>query len=135
MSIHLLISKIPYFRQACVITFSPHQVIGENIRTGERCCFPRSSKHPRTLAGDFFSLEEELKKAISELVPRKWIKSKILICLDGLNEGGYTNIEKRAFREAGMGTGAMEVYLSDQIISHSQAFELLVNGGTDLDNA
>lgn len=132
MSILTIISKIPNLRQDCLIIFTSAQVTGENLRTGKKSCLSRLTKHPRTLAGDYFSLETEINKTLNEIVPRKWIKSKILICLD---EGGYTNIELRAFREAGYSAGAMEVYLADRVIHRIQAVDLLINGKSEVDNA
>lgn len=138
MIIRALLSSIPQLKRACVITFTPKQVSGENLISADKCIFPRLTTHPRTLAGDFLLMEREVGKVFEELKLGKWLKPRVLVCLDGLNDGGYTGIEKRAFKEACYGAGALAVYLAEQPIAHSVAVRLLIDGrlegnGVELD--
>ena len=82
---------------------------------------PRQSKHPRSLVGNFNELEEDLKKAFLEVFPNSWVRSQVLVCMKGQDEGGYTQIEKRALREATYGAGAREVFISELPVTKEQA--------------
>lgn len=84
--------------------------------------------HPRTLMGDFFAIEGCLKEALAELLPRKSFSLApigIAQFLD-MTEGGMTNVEIRAFREAILGAGTRQVYFpnSTEIMSKSQLLDL-----------
>ena len=109
-----LLYKIPAFRRGASIVYTENEVTAENVFTGKKYRLERKVKHPRTLASDFFQIESEIKEIISNLIPGRFIKPKILICLIGQSEGGYTNIERRAFKEAGYSAGAFEVYLAEK---------------------
>mgnify|MGYP000356639003 CR=1 FL=1 len=69
--------------------------------------------HPRTLMGDFAEVEQCLRKMLEQLGLRRWYMAKpiALVHLVPQVEGGYTNVELRAFREAMAAAGAGEVYL------------------------
>ncbi|TLU67183.1 hypothetical protein FE810_02545 [Thalassotalea litorea] len=128
MDIIRLISKLPILKQAYQIKLSPYELTGENLITRKVLTIKRSSTHPRSLAGDFFDLEKDIKQVMQGLAFRSWVKPSVLICLEGLDEGGYTNIEKTGIKEATMGAGAMDVYLAEQPIDYSTAYEVLVKG-------
>ncbi|WNC72027.1 hypothetical protein RGQ13_18190 [Thalassotalea psychrophila] len=130
MDIIRTISKLPMFKQAFQIKVSPHELTGENLITRKVLSIRRSSSHPRSLTGDFFELERDIKKVMQQLTVRRWVKANVLICLEGLDEGGYTNVEKRAFKEAVMGAGAMDVYLAEKAIDFTTAYDVLVKGKT-----
>ncbi|QDP00965.1 rod shape-determining protein [Thalassotalea sp. PS06] len=128
MDIIRIISKIPMLKEAYQIKVSPTEIVGENLVNRKVSCVVRASTHPRTLTGDFFHLEQDMKQVMGELATRSWVKPDVLICLQGLSEGGYTNIEKKAFREAAFGAGAMDVYLAEQPIDFTLAYDVLVRG-------
>ena len=80
--------------------------------------------HPRTLMGDFVEIEECFKSIASELAPRRYLlqdPTAIVHLLVDV-EGGHTNIEIRAFREAALGAGARETFVpkSTSKLSESQ---------------
>ena len=72
-------------------------------------------KHQRSLMGDFFSVEKCFKETFSKLSPKKFLSTPPILYLHlfGKNEGGYTNVEIRAFTEAAIGAGARTVKLID----------------------
>jgi len=71
--------------------------------------------HPRTPIGNFDNLETIFSRAIKELVPKNFFLASPCIYLHLLDEvdGGYTQIEIRAFKEAALGAGAREVHMPD----------------------
>ena len=91
-----------------------------NGRSVRRECAGLS--HPRTLMGDFFSVQEAFASALKTLVPRfNPFKPKGLVHLVPSYEGGYTNVETRAFKEAGEMAGINFAYLSTQDRPHTEA--------------
>jgi hypothetical protein len=126
MSIRKLISKISALKQNVLITITASEVKAENLETGLTHSMLRKSSHPRTLAGDFYKMEMEFKEVLSKVLIRKWIQPQLVVSLSGCSEGGYTNIENRAFLEAAYGaSNAINVIISDKVISTKQAIELL----------
>ncbi|KOO01870.1 hypothetical protein [Vibrio nereis] len=90
------------------------KVTGRNLETGE-CAVElcEGLSHPRTLMGDFFLIESSFQNIIDKLAPKKpLLRTPILfIHLIPTAEGGYTNVELRAFKEVGLGIGSIKVYL------------------------
>lgn len=88
------------------------RVHGETRSVQRRCS---GLDHPRTLAGDFTQLHEALAGIFKELrTPFMWlVKPDALVHLIPRVEGGYTNIELRAFKEAASAAGARWVFLCD----------------------
>jgi len=43
-------------------------------------------------------MEKELRSLMRSMFPKYWLYTELVICLEGLNEGGYTTIEIRAAR-------------------------------------
>jgi hypothetical protein len=82
-------------------------------RTIERCLKP--AWHPRTPIGNFEKLEKIFAKAISELGGKSFFRPSPAVYLHLLDEveGGYTQIEIRAFKEAALGGGARAIYMPD----------------------
>ncbi|MBO0154602.1 MULTISPECIES: hypothetical protein [Vibrio] len=80
--------------------------------------------HSRTLMGDFFEIERCLKDISAELLPKTLFSLSPIAIVQLLeaSEGGYTNVEIRAFREAILGTGARRVYFpeSKSVLSSSE---------------
>ena len=63
--------------------------------------------HPRTLMGDFHVVEACFKVALNELcLDRRFVKPRVLVHLIPDTQGGYTNVELRAFKEASLMAGA-----------------------------
>lgn len=83
---------------------------GESIR---RECAGLS--HPRTPAGDFHAIRKQLQVIVRELSTpmMKVIKPHALVHLVQGIDGGYTNIELRAFKEAIESAGAGTGWLCD----------------------
>ncbi|MCL1038212.1 hypothetical protein L2750_13760 [Shewanella submarina] len=84
-----------------------------NIETGMsavRAC-PALS-HPRSLMGDFVKVEACIKEVTKEVTARLLFQlAPVGIAhLMEMGEGGYTNVEIRAFREAFMGAGMRQVH-------------------------
>lgn len=70
-------------------------------------------RHPRTLLGDFTVGEQLLKAFVRRLQGTKPLALAPLIVMHPLGspEGGFTQVERRAFREMAFGAGASEVVL------------------------
>jgi len=69
--------------------------------------------HPRTLMGDFESVLKSFTAVFKELCPWGWLfKPRALIHLPTSCEGGYTNVEIRAIKEAALMAGAGSIFLS-----------------------
>jgi hypothetical protein len=86
------------------------ELVGEMQRTTVTC---PALAHPRTLMGDFTAVEAAMREALEKIGLRKWY-SRAPITLTHLLpkvDGGYTNVELRAFREAAIGAGAARSYL------------------------
>jgi actin-like ATPase involved in cell morphogenesis len=61
--------------------------------------------------GEFQEVTACLKNVLQQLGSRPWLKARVLIHLVPAVEGGYTNVELRAFREAAEQAGAGPVWL------------------------
>jgi len=87
-------------------------VVGEG-RTVRRACSALS--HPRTLAGNFSEIVECLRAAFRELssIHIRLLKPHVLVHLVPRVEGGHTNVELRAFKEAAETAGAHMGWLLD----------------------
>jgi len=71
--------------------------------------------HPRTLAGNFAEIEKKLREIFAEIrtVQMRLRKPIALVHLIPKAEGGYTNIELRAFKDAAESAGASFGWLCD----------------------
>jgi hypothetical protein len=83
--------------------------VGHPETSVTRLCVALS--HPRTLMGEFQEIATCLKGVLHQLGSRPWFKARVLIHLVPKVEGGYTNVELRAFREAAELAGAGPVFL------------------------
>jgi hypothetical protein len=84
--------------------------------------------HPRTLMGDFHEVQRSFEAALKELLPPiRLLKPKGLVHLVPAYEGGYTNFQTRAFKEAGEMAGINFAFLSTQDRPHtdSEVLEVL----------
>ena len=101
-------------RQLIYIQVHRGHFIAKNLGTGKtvrREC--AALAHPRTVMGDFEAIAAAFKAALKELLPTiNLLKPKGLIHLIPQLEGGYTNVELRAFKEAGETAGINFAFLS-----------------------
>ena len=69
--------------------------------------------HPRTLVSDFTAAEQLLKYQLLRVLKSSiWRPSPCVVLHPmGRSEGGYTQVERRAFREMALGAGASQVFL------------------------
>lgn len=72
-----------------------------------------SSTHPRTPMGNFNRTEEAFRQIINKVAPKSFFKLSPVIYLHLYDEveGGYTDIEIRAFKEAALGAGGRGVFM------------------------
>lgn len=85
--------------------------------------------HPRTLAGDFSKIQSSFAKALKEILPRITLrKPYVLVHLLPTFEGGYTNVELRAFKEAAEALGAIVFLLGN---SHGPLTDYQIRAVTD----
>ncbi len=113
----------------------PGEMIASVVPSGPRCERKCSAlSHPRTLMGEFVEIEKTLTSLVHELSPKTWLSVAPVITLHllGTEEGGYTNVEVRAFKEAALGAGARAVLmpsgqtpLSENAILQKQYSELV----------
>lgn len=70
-------------------------------------------KHPRTLIADFTIAEQTLKYCIRKLMPKSIFATSPIIIFHPLelDEGGYTQVEMRAFEELCSQAGARKTYI------------------------
>ena len=85
--------------------------------------------HPRTLMGSFVEIESCFKQIVQEITPNTFLSQApiVIVHLREDVEGGYTEVELRAFKEAAYGAGGREVFmpccngaLSNQQIKNSE---------------
>jgi rod shape-determining protein MreB len=67
--------------------------------------------HPRSMVSDFTSAEQLLKLFLHRVHAKSWFvpNPRTVIHPLGNPEGGFTQVERRAFREMALGAGASEV--------------------------
>lgn len=103
-------SLYPMFRRKVIYVqvYSGYFIVrlmGEDRSIRKECA---ALAHPRTLAGDFNQIQAVLASAFREVwsLQMSVFKPHALIHLVPKVEGGYTNIELRAFKDAAEGAGA-----------------------------
>lgn len=87
---------------------------GQNIESGESVTIEcKALVHPRTLMGDFFGAEKCIGEVMNKLAPKKFLLQGPTVYIQLLDkiEGGVTNVEARAFREAAVGSGARAIFV------------------------
>lgn len=74
-----------------------------------------SSSHPRTPMGSFEKTEKAFTQLLKNVPPKSFFKPAPVVYLHLIDEveGGYTDVELRAFKEAVLGAGAREVYMPE----------------------
>ena len=86
------------------------------VKTNERATVLSSAlAHPRSLMGDYNEVEKSFKQLLAQLGFSRWYMRKpwALVHLIPHVEGGYTNVELRAFQEAMLGAGCESVFMLD----------------------
>jgi len=102
-----------------------------DLRSGEIHTATRISIHPRSIVGDFFEVENELKILLESVFPSKFKTTRLVVCLKGQDGGGYTTIEIRAARELAYGAGAKEVYMANRVINSQDANDVFNGKGQE----
>jgi hypothetical protein len=69
--------------------------------------------HPRTLMGEFIGVQSCMKEALAKLGVGAWYRRPpiTLVHLLPKVEGGYTDVELRAFKEAALSAGSSQAHL------------------------
>ncbi len=69
--------------------------------------------HPRTLVSDFTAAQELIKYQLRRVQTTAFWRPAPCVVLHpmGRDEGGYTQVERRAFREMALGAGASQMFL------------------------
>ncbi|CAM3070235.1 hypothetical protein [Vibrio neptunius] len=99
--------------------FKKGEVIATHLQTNKsvtkRC---EALAHPRTLMGNFYEIDHCVKVMSKEVFSKSiFDKAPIAIVqLFGPSDGGYTNVELRAFREVMFGSGIRDVYFPDSTL-------------------
>lgn len=115
------IVKLFGYKNQAVIKITQDEIIVVDINSDLVEIQTRISKHPRSIIGNFFEVEKELKAIVAVVFPSKLKFQEVIICLNGQNEGGYTQIEIRAIQELAYGTGFDLVYVSESDLSNEEA--------------
>lgn len=92
------------------------EMSAQNMETGERAVTQCAAlTHPRTLMGDFVEIESCIKAVTGHVVGNSFFKMPPIAVVQLIvsNEGGYTNVEIRAFKEAVTGAGFRRVLFPD----------------------
>jgi len=69
--------------------------------------------HPRSLVSDFTVAEQLIRHQLQSLQSKSFLSPSPCVVMHplGTPEGGFTQIERRAFREMALGAGASEVFV------------------------
>jgi hypothetical protein len=105
-----------------------------DLRSGESHTATRISIHPRSIVGDFFEVENELKVLLDSVFPSKFKTTRLVVCLKGQDSGGYTTIEIRAARELAYGAGAKEIHMANRVINSQEANDVFSGRGQEYIN-
>lgn len=98
-------------RTSLYLQIEPGLLIGRRLDAQAQIRLPSPAlSHPRTLMGDFLAIEALLREALARL-KAGLLAPRVLLHLLPDAEGGYTDVEQRAFLEAARGAGAASVRL------------------------
>lgn len=107
---------MPSFKKHVYLLISKGVVKATELTTGAylETSLPATT-HPRTPMGSFVEIEKAFTKIIKEVAAKSLFKPAPVAYIHLMVEveGGYTDVELRAFKEAVLGAGAREVYLPD----------------------
>ncbi len=122
----LLLSKIPFIKQQCVVYLSQSEINVINLKNNQSITEVRTHIHPRTLISDPFAYQNQLAHIFKKLFPSFSILSEVIVCLNGLNAGEYTVIERRSIAEFTKSAGIVRsVYLTSIDVTTETAKKLL----------
>lgn len=122
-------SPLNWFREDVLIFLTVGELRGENLHTGVRSQVVRQRLHPRSLVNRFGDLQAEFFSLSRQLCPRGWARPHAVVCLHGLDEGGYTEIEIRAVREAAMAAGLRKIWLVSRPVVATEVRQFFSTGG------
>ena len=111
-----------------VIEIKTGEIIARSLTNNKTCSIPCDGlNHPRTLMGDFFNVAQCMTEVLRQLAPKRVFRRGPEVYIQLLNklDGGVTNVEARAFREAASMAGASVVHLPKVMTSLSD--EQLIN--------
>ncbi len=106
----MLRSQFIYVKVSC------GQAVGTAVSVGTQVMVSSNAlAHPRTLMGDFKEVASCFRQLLTQLGHGAWYRRKpwALVHLIPSQDGGYTNVELRAFREAMLEAGCEQVFLLD----------------------
>lgn len=88
-------------------------------------------KHPRTLLADFMIAEQVLKYCLRKLMPKSLFATSPVVIFHPLekDEGGYTQVEIRAFEELCRQAGARKVFIHNGKILLKEQLEKISESG------
>ena len=107
------ISEIP---EVAISNGQPKRILG--VGAGARSAAAQGDgfivnpfAHPRSLVSDFTVAEQLLKEFVRRIHGKSWLvpSPRIVMHPLGSPDGGFTQVERRAFREMALGAGASEV--------------------------
>lgn len=122
-------SPLNWLREDLLILLSAGELRGENLHTGVRAQVLRQRAHPRSLVNHFHDLQGEFVSLCRQLCPRGWTRPHALVCLVGLDDGGYTEVEIRAVREAALAAGLRKIWLTSRPLVATEARQFFSAGG------
>jgi rod shape-determining protein MreB len=105
-----------YFRHI-YLTVHKGKATATNLSNGESAIREMAkAEHPRSIMGSFSEVEAIFTEVIQKVCPNRFLLPAPIVYVHLLDnvEGGYTDVELRAFREAAYGAGAREVYLPSE---------------------
>jgi hypothetical protein len=112
---------------AIIIEVRPDRINARHLLSSKSYSPVRNNVHPRSLTGSFHELEGEFKAVITQLRSSRWSTVSICIEMFGLDDGGYTNIELRAFREAALGGGANHIVIAGDLAGDRDITKVLLS--------
>ena len=125
------------------VQISPERLTLKNLKTGEvisevpELAFSLNSSpasvvnpfaHPRSMVSDFTAAQQLLKRQLRRIVGNSLLSQSPVVVIHPLGSpaGGFTQVERRAFREMALGAGASKVHvwtgrpLTDQEVQSKQ---------------
>jgi rod shape-determining protein MreB len=90
--------------------------------------------HPRSLVSDFASAEALIRVQLQRALGKGWLRvaPSVVIHPLGNPDGGFTQVELRAFREMALGAGAstVRVWTGRPLADHELLSDQVLSGGT-----
>ena len=90
--------------------------------------------HPRSMVSDFASAEALIRVQLQRALGKGWLRvaPSVVIHPLGNPDGGFTQVELRAFREMALGAGAstVRVWTGRPLADHELLSDQVLSGGT-----